>query len=82
MIGLSCLEVCNSKFDITEEINKFELYTYLVDDEFPYTQLKDNVADTLGLTDISSEDLQQEIHWPNINETYRKLAIEKSQSEG
>ena len=44
MIGLVSLEVYNSLFNITEENNKFELYTGYLEDEFSYTKLKDKVA--------------------------------------
>ena len=36
----------------------------------------------LGLSDISIEDLEQEINGPNFIKTYRKLSTEKSQTEG
>ena len=81
MIGLTSLEVYKSVFNITEENNKFELYIYLVDDVFSNTQLKNNVAEILGHSDISSEYLQHDIHGPKFFvETYRKLAAEKSQT--
>ena len=77
MLGLTFLEVYNSILIITEENNKFELYTDLVDDhEFSYDQLKDSVEGILCLSDFSTEDIQHEIQGQNIIKSYRKLAIE------
>ena len=69
-------------FKITEENNKLGLYTGYLEDEFPYTQLKDKVTEVLGLSDISSEKLNHEISGPIIIETYRKLSTEESQTDG
>ena len=82
MASLISFEVNNSIVDVTEEKNKFENYTHPSDEEFPYAQLKYNEAEIFGLSDISSEDLQQEILGPDVFQTYRKLAIEKSQTGG
>ena len=49
---------------------------------FHFFELKDKVAGVLGLSHISPEDLQHEIHGPDIIKTYGKLSIEKSQIEG
>ena len=67
MIGLTILEVYSSIFHITEENTKSELYSDTFVDEVSYAQLKYGVADLVGLSDISSEDLQHEKHWPNKN---------------
>ena len=80
MIGLKSLEVNNSIFNITEENNKIEIHTGYLDDEFSYNQLKDNIAEILGLSFMSHEELNHEIHGPKIIETYRKLSPEKSQT--
>ena len=69
MIGLLTLEVYNSFFRITEENDRFELYTGYFDYEFSNTQLKDKVAEVLGLSDISPEELNHEIHGPNTFKT-------------
>ena len=82
MFGLTHLEVHNSILNITEETNKLEIYTQPLDDEFSYNQLKDNVAELLGLSDISAEVLQNEILGTEVIETYRKLSIEKSRTDG
>ena len=58
MLGLTSLEVYNSIFTITEN-NKFELFTDTFD-EFSFAELKHSVAEVLGLSNISSEDLQNE----------------------
>ena len=67
MIGLTSLEIYNSIFNITEENNKFILYTGRLDTEFPNTELKDMVSEVLDLSDISSDDLSHEILGPDIN---------------
>ena len=60
------LAVYNSVFIRTEKNNKFELYTGVFEDEFSYTQLKDKVADVLGLSNISPEDLEHEIYGKDV----------------
>ena len=74
--------MCNSVFIITEQIDKFELYTGHFGSDFSITELKDKVAEVLGLSDISTEVLEHEIDGPNIIKTYRKLSTEKSQVDG
>ena len=71
MIGLTDLEVYNSNFNITEEINKFEHYTGSLYEEFSYTTLKNKIAEVLRLADNSTEDLEDKIHGPDINKFYR-----------
>ena len=66
MVGLTSLEVDKSIFNKTEENNKVELFTNPSDDKFSYAQLKDDVAEILGLSDTSSQDLQHKIHGPDI----------------
>ena len=82
MLGLVSLEVYNSLLNITEENNKFELYTYDSDNEFSFVELKDKVAEVLGLSNITDEELEHEVHGPDNIKTYRKLSIEKSQTDG
>ena len=81
MIRLTSLEVYNSIFNTTLENIKFKLFTDLVD-EFSHAQLKDSVAVILGLSDISSGDLQNEKDRPYFIKTYGKLATEKKQTDG
>ena len=82
MLSLTGLDVHNSILNITEENNKFGPSTDDSDDEFSFIELKDNITEVLSLSDISPEDLQNEIQEPNIIETYRKLSTEKSQTDG
>ena len=54
MVGLQCLEVYNSFFNITEEINKFELHTDIFD-EFLVAELKDELEEILDFSIFSHE---------------------------
>ena len=56
LIGLVSLELDDFIFN-TAENNNFEIYADLVDD-FAYTVLKDELEETLGLSDNSPEHLQ------------------------
>ena len=82
LLGLVDPEVYNSIFIITEENNKFKLYAGFLYNELSYTTFKDKIAKALGLSDISSEDLENEIRGRDIIEIYRKLVIEKSETDG
>ena len=82
MIGLISLEACNSIFNITEENNIFQLYTNPFDCEFSFTELKDKVAEVLGLSYFLTEDVEHELFGPNITKTYRNLSIENNQTDG
>ena len=73
MIRLISLEVYNSVYNITPENNKFELSTGYLEDEFSYTQLKEKVAEILGLPNITPEELKYETFGPKFFEVYRKL---------
>ena len=66
---ISRFTVFISIFNIAEENSKFELYTDSFDSDFSFNELKDNVAEVLGLSDISTEDLKLEIYGPNIIKT-------------
>ena len=44
--------------------------------------MKDKVAEVLGLSNVSTEDLEHKIYGPIIIKTYRKLITEKSQTDG
>ena len=70
MLGLISLGFYKFLFNITEEKNKFELYTDPFDSDFSFNELKDKVAEVLGLSDIYVEDLEHEIYGPNIVKTY------------
>ena len=82
MLGLTSLEVSISVFNITEENNKFALFTDLSDSDFSFSELKDKVAEVLSLSDSTIEDLEHEIYEPSNIKTYRKLSTEKSQTHG
>ena len=82
MIGLTRLNVYNSIKNITEKSKKFEQYTDSFDNDISFTELKDKVAEVLGLSDISTEHLEHEIYGPKIIKTYRKISTEKSQTDG
>ena len=43
--------------------------------------MKDKVAEVLGLSDISPEDLEHEIYGQDNIKIYRKLSTEKSQTD-
>ena len=58
-IGLTSLEVNNSIFIITQENNKFELYTDSFG-EFPFEELKDELEELLKISDITPSHVQHE----------------------
>ena len=74
MIGLTSLEVHDSIFNITEEINEFELY------KFPnekiggvsYEIVRDEIERDLDVSDITATDLQDEIIAPITIKEYRE----------
>ena len=81
MKRLTSFELYNSVFNITEEKNKFELYTDSFD-EFSFAELKDELEEILGLSDIKPTSLQLEIIGPRIVKAYKKLGSEKSSTDG
>ena len=82
MLGLASLEVYNFTFDITQENNKLELYTDPFGSDISDPELKDKVAEVLGIPDISFKGLEHELYGPNITKIYRKLPTENSQTVG
>ena len=70
MLGLTDLEVYNSIFNKTKENNKFELYTDTFD-EFLFMELKDEVQEILGISNITDDHLEDEIIGPRIIKAYR-----------
>ena len=72
MIGLIDLEVYNSILNITEENNKFELYTDTFD-EFSFEELKDELEKILDISNITDDLLEDETTGPRIIQTYWKL---------
>ena len=76
MIGLTSLEVYNSVFNITEESNKFELYTDNFD-EISFEKLENELEEILDISNLTSDELQDEIKGPRIIATYEKLETER-----
>ena len=72
MIGLTDLEVYNSIFNITEENKKFEFYKF--PDEkaggISYIKVRDEIEKDLDISDITANDLQDDIIAPIIIEEY------------
>ena len=54
MFGLTSLEVCNTIFDKTQEINKFDFYAATLD-EVLFTELNDWLEEILDISNISHE---------------------------
>ena len=73
MIELTSLEVYNSIFNITEENNNFEHYN-LPDEKIgiSYEKVEDETERDLDISDITADDLQNEIIGPIIVEEYRE----------
>ena len=81
MIGLTDLEVYISIFNITEENNKFELYRDS-SNKFGFLELKDELEETLNISHISQEHLDDGIIGPRIIDDFSKLSHEKKYSDG
>ena len=81
MLGLIDLEVYNSIFNITKEINKFELYTDTFD-EFSFEELKDEVEEILNIPEITDDHLEDDILGPQIAKTYWELRSDKTSHDG
>ena len=68
MIGSTDFQVYNPIFNITEDINKFELYKFL--DEkgggVPYTKLRDEIEKDLDISNNTATNLQDDLLGPNI----------------
>ena len=76
MLGLTNLEVYNSIFNITEQINKFELYRDS-SNKFEFLELKDELEEILNNSQITPEHLQDEIIEPRLIDEFLKLSHEK-----
>ena len=81
IVGLTTLSVKTSIFEITDEINNFELYTYSFD-EFFFTELKDELEEILDISIISYEDPQDKRIRPRIIKAFIKLKTEKRRTDG
>ena len=81
MIGSSDLEVYISIFNITEENNKFELYTDTFE-EFSFEELKDEVEEILNIRNYKDDHSEDEITGPCIIKAYWELRSKKSSTDG
>ena len=79
-IGLTSLNVCKSIFHITEENNKFNLYTDTFD-ESSYRELKDELEENLEIPNFSRKHLQDKKR-PRKVKAFEKLETEKRGIDG
>ena len=79
MIGLVDLEVYNSIFDITEQNNKFQLYKFPDEKSgsVAYEKVRDEIEKDLDISDITTEDLQDDLIAPIIIEEYKKQVTKR-----
>ena len=75
------MEVYNSIFNTREESNKFEVHRDTFD-KFPFSELKDELEEIIGLSVITLKHLQHEILRPKIIQAYKELRSEKSSTDG
>ena len=84
MLGLTDLEVYNSIFNITEENNKIELYKF--PDEkaggVTYEKVKGEIERDLDISDITAEDLQDDIIAPINIEEYKEQVTKRMNDSG
>ena len=82
-IGLVDLEVYNSIFNITEEINKFQLYKFLDEKSggISYTKVRDEIERDLGISDITVTDLQDDIIGPIVIKEYREQVTKRMKDD-
>ena len=79
MFGLTDLEIYISIFNITDQINKFELYK-IADEKssgISYTNVRDEIERDLNISDITATDLHDDIIGPFNIEEYREQVIKK-----
>ena len=70
MLGLTSIKVFSSIFNITQFINKFELYTDNFD-EFSFTELKNELGEILDISNHTPEHLQHEKIGPSFIQALR-----------
>ena len=83
MIGLVDLEVYNSIFNITKENNKFQLYKF-PDDKIggvTYEKVRDEIEKDLDISDITDEDLQDDIKAPIIIKEFKEQVEKRMNDE-
>ena len=76
MTGLTNLEIYNYFSNITEESNKFKLYTDNID-KFSFAELNEELEEKLGFSDITTKRLQHDVAGPRTIQAYRKVRSEK-----
>ena len=81
MLGLTDLEVYNSLFNLTKEINKFELYTETFD-KFSFEELKDELEEIFNIPNNTDGHLGDKTIGPRIIKTYWDLRSKKSNTDG
>ena len=81
MLGLIDREIYNSIFNITEENNKFMIYTDTFD-EFSFHELQGEVAEILNIPTITDDHLDDNATAGRIAETYWKLISDKTTHDG
>ena len=81
MIGLVDLEGHISLYNITKEINKFDLYTDTFD-EFSFEELKDELDEILKIPNNTDDLLEDETLGPRIIKSYWELRSEKPSTDG
>ena len=64
-------EIHSCSSNITEEKGQLEQYTGKID-EFEFTELKDELEDNLGFSEISAQQLQNKMIGPRILKVYQK----------
>ena len=83
MIGFMNLEVYNSIINIIEENNKLQIYKF-PDDKIggvTYEKVRDEIEKDLDISDITDEDLQDDIIGPIIIEEYKKQVTKRMNDE-
>ena len=84
MIGLTDLDLYNSIFNITEKNTQFQFYKF--PDEkaggISYTKVRDEIQRDLDISDITDEDLQDDIIAPIIIEEYKKQVTKRMEDGG
>ena len=73
MIGLTDLVVYNSVFNITERINKFEIYRDK-SEKFGFLELNYGLEEILNISHITNEHLEDEVLGPRIIVEFLKLS--------
>ena len=84
MIGLTDLEVYNSIFNITKENNKFKLYKFPDEKagDITYTKVRDEIERGLDISDITDEDLQDDIIAPIIIKEFKEQVTKRMEDGG